>query len=195
MELRTLHDLLLEQLRDLYSAENQLVEALPKMANASSHEELRDAFEQHLGETREHVSRLERVTSLPFRIVYDRLNRRKIDLIPEPEWIDPPKSAIGELLGATEARLRGHGLRDGLREAFELSEQVLEQFLVDPRILDEWRGGGALETLHSYGVPVADAMMGRNYDAASKALAGNQAWVKSGCSSEQAKTAIARSRY
>lgn len=50
-------------------------------------------------------------------------------------------------------------------------EQVLEQFLVDPRILDEWRGGGALETLHSYGVPVADAMMGRNYDAASKALA------------------------
>ncbi|MBS0246347.1 MAG: serine/threonine protein phosphatase [Proteobacteria bacterium] len=49
-------------------------------------------------------------------------------------------------------------------------EQVLEQFLVDPGILAEWRTGGALETLHSYRVPVADAMMGRNYEAASKAL-------------------------
>jgi ferritin-like metal-binding protein YciE len=63
MELRSLNDLFLEQLRDLYSAENQLVAALPKMANASSHEELRDAFEQHLGETREHVSRLEQIFS------------------------------------------------------------------------------------------------------------------------------------
>jgi ferritin-like metal-binding protein YciE len=63
MELRNLHDLLIEQLRDLYSAENQLVAALPKMANASSHEELRDAFEHHLAETREHVSRLEQIFS------------------------------------------------------------------------------------------------------------------------------------
>ena len=63
MELRSLNDLFLEQLRDLYSAENQLVEALPKMANASSHEELRDAFEHHLAETREHVSRLEQIFS------------------------------------------------------------------------------------------------------------------------------------
>jgi ferritin-like metal-binding protein YciE len=63
MQLQNLHDLLVEQLQDLYSAENQLVEALPKMANASSHEELRDAFEQHLAETREHVSRLEQIFS------------------------------------------------------------------------------------------------------------------------------------
>jgi ferritin-like metal-binding protein YciE len=59
MQLQTLHDLFVEQLQDLYSAETQLVDALPKLANASSHEELRDAFEQHLAETREHVSRLE----------------------------------------------------------------------------------------------------------------------------------------
>jgi ferritin-like metal-binding protein YciE len=63
MQLRNLHDLFVEQLQDLYSAENQLVEALPKMANASSHEELRDAFEQHLAETRGHVTRLEQVFS------------------------------------------------------------------------------------------------------------------------------------
>jgi ferritin-like metal-binding protein YciE len=63
MQLRNLHDVFVQQLQDLYSAENQLVEALPKMANAASHEELRDAFEQHLAETREHVSRLQEVFS------------------------------------------------------------------------------------------------------------------------------------
>jgi len=61
MQLQSLHDLFVEQLQDLYSAETQLVEALPKMASAASHEELRDAFEQHLKETREHVARLERI--------------------------------------------------------------------------------------------------------------------------------------
>jgi ferritin-like metal-binding protein YciE len=61
MQLQTLNDLFVEQLQDLYSAERQLVDALPKMASAASHEELRDAFEQHLAETREHVTRLERI--------------------------------------------------------------------------------------------------------------------------------------
>jgi ferritin-like metal-binding protein YciE len=63
MQLQNLHDLFVEQLQDLYSAEQQLVEALPKMANASSHEELRDAFEHHLEETRGHVQRLEQIFS------------------------------------------------------------------------------------------------------------------------------------
>jgi ferritin-like metal-binding protein YciE len=63
MQLQSLNDLFVEQLQDLHSAENQLVEALPKLANAASHEELRDAFEQHLAETREHVTRLEQIFS------------------------------------------------------------------------------------------------------------------------------------
>ena len=63
MQLQTLNDLFVEQLQDLYSAETQLVDALPKMADAASTEELRDAFEQHLAETREHVSRLEEIFS------------------------------------------------------------------------------------------------------------------------------------
>jgi len=57
------------------------------------------------------------------RIVSQRLNRRKIDLIPTAEWADPPKARIGELLVAVEARLRLHGL-DGLRAAVELGEQA-----------------------------------------------------------------------
>ena len=55
-------------------------------------------------------------------IVSQRLNRRKIDLIPEPEWPDPPKARIAELLAAVEARLAAAGL-DGLREAVELADR------------------------------------------------------------------------
>jgi trehalose/maltose hydrolase-like predicted phosphorylase len=56
-------------------------------------------------------------------LVSQRLNRRKIDLIPEPEWADPPKARIAELLDAVEARLRTAGL-SGLREAVELGEEA-----------------------------------------------------------------------
>ena len=54
-------------------------------------------------------------------IVSQRLNRRKIDLIPEPEWAEPPKARIAELIEAVESRLRGASL-NGLQEAVELSE-------------------------------------------------------------------------
>ena len=49
---------------------------------------------------------------LAVRIVARRLNRRKIDLIPEPGWADPPKAAIAELLAAVRARLRAGGIDD-----------------------------------------------------------------------------------
>jgi len=57
----SLQEKLLDEMRDLYHAEKQLIKALPKMAKASTHEDLREAFESHLGETREHVTRLEEV--------------------------------------------------------------------------------------------------------------------------------------
>lgn len=50
-------------------------------------------------------------------------------------------------------------------------EQMLERFLVEPGVIEDWRQGGALATLHSYKVPVADVMKGRNYDVASRAMA------------------------
>ena len=59
MTLNTLKDVLEEQLEDLHSAETQLVEALPKLAKAAHSEELREAFEHHLEETRGHVQRVE----------------------------------------------------------------------------------------------------------------------------------------
>jgi ferritin-like metal-binding protein YciE len=56
-----LQELLVDQLKDLYSAENQIIKALPKMAKNASNPELRSAFEQHLEETRGHAQRLEEI--------------------------------------------------------------------------------------------------------------------------------------
>jgi ferritin-like metal-binding protein YciE len=57
----SLKKLYVEELKDLYSAESQLVKALPKMAKAASSDDLRQGFEEHLEQTKGHVQRLEKV--------------------------------------------------------------------------------------------------------------------------------------
>jgi ferritin-like metal-binding protein YciE len=59
MGFHSLEDVLKEQLEDLHSAETQLIQALPKMAQAAHHDELREAFQNHLEETRGHLRRVE----------------------------------------------------------------------------------------------------------------------------------------
>jgi ferritin-like metal-binding protein YciE len=59
MSLNSLKDVLQEQLEDLYSAETQLVTALPKMEQAATYPELKTAFKEHLEETKGHVKRVE----------------------------------------------------------------------------------------------------------------------------------------
>src|SRR5436190_1851850 len=61
MKLQTLQDLLVHELKDLYSAENQLVKALPKMAKAATNESLKAGFEEHLEQTKNQVTRLEEI--------------------------------------------------------------------------------------------------------------------------------------
>jgi len=61
MKSNRLKHLYIEELRDLYSAENQLVKAIPKMAKASTSPDLRAGFEEHLNQTKEHVARLEKI--------------------------------------------------------------------------------------------------------------------------------------
>jgi len=61
MQKDSLRELYVNELKDLYNAETQLVKALPKMAKASSNAELRQGFEEHLRQTSEHVSRLEQI--------------------------------------------------------------------------------------------------------------------------------------
>ena len=61
MEMQSLMELYVEELKDLYSAENQLVKALPKMVKAATNPELKKAFADHLEQTKGHVERLEQV--------------------------------------------------------------------------------------------------------------------------------------
>jgi ferritin-like metal-binding protein YciE len=68
MEHSALKELYIDELRDIYNAESQLVKALPKMAKASTSDELRSGFESHLEQTRGHVRRLEEI--------FDALNEK-----------------------------------------------------------------------------------------------------------------------
>ena len=61
MALESLQELYVEQLKDLHSAEEQIIEALPKMIEKASHAELRQAFEAHLRQTREQLRRLDQI--------------------------------------------------------------------------------------------------------------------------------------
>src|SRR6478672_5143560 len=63
MELDTLKDLYIHELKDLFSAEQQLVKALPKMAKAASNKELAAGFQEHLEQTKGHAQRLEQILS------------------------------------------------------------------------------------------------------------------------------------
>ena len=63
MELQTLTDLYIHELKDLYSAEQQLTKALPKMAKAAANENLVAGFQEHLEQTKQHAQRLEQILS------------------------------------------------------------------------------------------------------------------------------------
>jgi trehalose/maltose hydrolase-like predicted phosphorylase len=77
------------------------------------------------------------VRGLAARIVSERLNRRKIDLIPVPGWEDPPEARIGELLAAVQARLAAAGI-GGLTEAVEIARgAATDAGLADPRVTSD----------------------------------------------------------
>ena len=74
---------------------------------------------------------------LAAEVVSQRLNRRKIDLIPRPEWSDPPKAQIDRLLVAVEARLAAAGIT-GLPEVVEIARQAARDAgLADPRVTSD----------------------------------------------------------
>lgn len=67
MKLESLEKLFVHELKDLYSAEKQIAEALPKMSDAASSPRLKEAFDNHLDETKTHISRIEDIfTSLDY---------------------------------------------------------------------------------------------------------------------------------
>lgn len=62
--MKSLSELMIDEVQDLYSAENQLLEALPKMAEKASSPQLKEAFNDHLKETKGHVKRLQQIAKL-----------------------------------------------------------------------------------------------------------------------------------
>ena len=61
MEMDSLHELYVDELKDLYSAENQILKALPRMIRSATHKQLKQGFTKHERQTRQHVKRLERI--------------------------------------------------------------------------------------------------------------------------------------
>lgn len=64
MTIKTLHDLFVHELSDVYSAEKQMSKALPGLARAATNEELKAAFETHLEETREQIDRIDQIVDI-----------------------------------------------------------------------------------------------------------------------------------
>lgn len=91
-EFNSFNDLFVNQIEDLYDAENRLTKALPKMAEAASSTQLRRAFEQHLSETQGHVSRLETIF-------------REMNIEPKRETCEAMKGLIAE----GEEMIKAHG--------------------------------------------------------------------------------------
>ena len=141
MKLNTLQDLYIEELKDLFSAETQILKALPKMASAAESAELRSAFEQHEHQTREQVRRLEQI--------FDKLDtdaRGKVckgmqgllaegdeylDEKPEPEIMDAGLISIAQRVEHYEiagyGSVRGYALELGLNDQADLLQQTLDE--------------------------------------------------------------------
>jgi len=140
-EMNPLEELLVDELKDLYSAENQIIKALPKMAKAASAPELRRAFERHLEETRRQVDRLEQIAeSLDIRLTGKKCKGME-GLIEEGKEImaeDLEENALDAgLIGAAQkvehyeiaayGTARAHAAMLGYNKAAKLLQQTLDE--------------------------------------------------------------------
>jgi len=151
MALESLQDLFLDQLKDIYDAEQRITKALPKMAKEATSEELSSAFEEHLSQTEEHVARLERV----FRMVGESPSKKTckamVGLLQEGEEImkeDASESVMDAGLIAAAQKVEHYEmatygcLRDwaqllGLSEAVEVLQQTLDEEGETDKVLTE----------------------------------------------------------
>ncbi|MGA2285104.1 MAG: hypothetical protein ABSG55_02380 [Dehalococcoidia bacterium] len=93
--------------------------------------------EQQLTAAAEELQRELRGRGLETEIIYQRLNRRKVDLIPLPEWADPPKAKIGDLIAATRDRVRAAGFNE-IGDVIELAAELARGAgLAQPRITSD----------------------------------------------------------
>lgn len=147
MQKDSLRELYIDELRDLYNAETQLVKALPKMAKAASNDQLRQAFEEHLRQTSEHVSRLEQI----FEQLEEKPSGKKClgmeGLVKEgaetmkEDYVKEVKDAaiIGAAQRVEHYEMAGYGTVRTLAELLGENQQVslLEQTLEEEKEADQ----------------------------------------------------------
>ncbi len=138
---KTLEDLFLEQLKDIYYAERKILTALPKMAKAVNSDQLRSAFEKHVDETRGQVERLQKVFSMMKQKPKGKTCPAILGLVEEGEEVmedfeDSPALDAGLLSGAQAVEhyeISRYGTmiawaeKLGMREAAQLLKQTLEE--------------------------------------------------------------------
>lgn len=143
----TLRELYIDELRDLYNSETQLVKALPKMAKASANDQLRETFEEHLRQTTEHVSRLEQI----FEQLEEKPSGKKClgmeGLVKEgsetlkEDFMEDVKDAaiIGAAQRVEHYEIAGYGTVRAFAELLGENEQVslLEQTLEEEKQADQ----------------------------------------------------------
>ena len=141
MSVDTLQELFIDELKDLYSAEKQIVRALPKLAKAVSTPELQEALLSHLEETKGHVERLEQIGEIVGKKLTGKTCAGMKGVLEEGsevlEEVDKGNVRDAALIGASQRvehyEMAGYGTaRDfakllGLKEAASLLEQTLEE--------------------------------------------------------------------
>jgi ferritin-like metal-binding protein YciE len=110
-DFNSFNDLFVNQIEDLYDAENRLTKALPKMAEAASSSQLKQAFQSHLTETQGHVSRLEQIF-------------REVNVDPKRETCEAMKGLIAE----GEEMIKAHGDPDIKDAALIAAAQRVEHY-------------------------------------------------------------------
>ena len=147
MAVKTTEDLLLDELRDIYHAEKQLVKALPKMAKKSHSDKLRQAFEQHLEETNGQVDRLDQVFELLDKPARGKRCEAMAGLVEEAnemiEEIKTPEVLDAALITAAQKvehyEIASYGSVHALAEALGKSDvaKLLAETLKEEKATDE----------------------------------------------------------
>jgi ferritin-like metal-binding protein YciE len=146
MAVQGLRELYIDELKDLYSAENQLVKALPKMAKAATSADLRSGFEEHLEQTKGHVQRLETIFQQLEESPKGKKCKGMEGLIEEgAEAIDEYEGDVRDaaLIGAAQRvehyEMAGYGTVKAMAEELGESEQasLLNETLEEEKATDE----------------------------------------------------------
>jgi ferritin-like metal-binding protein YciE len=147
MSVKTLEELLIDELKDLYSAEKQIVKALPKVAKAASSQELQQALLNHLEETKNQVGRLEQIAEIVNKKLTGKTCAGMKGVLEEGseviEELEEGTVRDAALIGAAQRvehyEMAGYGTARDLAKTLGMGDvaELLEQTLKEEKAADE----------------------------------------------------------